>query len=70
MAEHTCPKCHAEMEPGFLVDHTYGDAGASEWVEGPAEASFWTGVKLRGRERRRTEAFRCARCGYLELYAR
>ena len=30
-------------------------AAASEWVEGPVEASFWTGVKLRGRERRREQ---------------
>lgn len=70
MAEPTCPKCRAEMEPGFLVDHTYGESSASEWVEGPIEASFWTGVKLRGRERRRVETLRCTGCGYVELYAR
>jgi hypothetical protein len=70
MAEPTCPKCRGEMEPGFVVDHTYGAAGASEWVEGPTEASFWTGVKLRGRDRRRIETLRCVGCGYLELYAR
>ena len=43
MADSACPKCRGEMEPGFLVDHTYGEAGASEWVEGPVEASRWTG---------------------------
>jgi hypothetical protein len=57
------------MEAGFLVDHTYGTAAASEWVEGPVEASFWTGVKLKGRERRRVNTWRCLRCGYLESYA-
>lgn len=70
MADPSCPKCKGEMEPGFLVDHTYGSAAASEWVEGPVEASIWTGVKLRGRERRRVDTFRCVRCGYLECYAR
>jgi hypothetical protein len=65
-----CLKCNGAMERGFLVDHTYGASAASEWVEGPVEASFWTGVKLRGRERRRIEMFRCERCGYLESYAR
>ena len=69
MADPTCPKCRGEMEDGFLVDHTYGTAAASEWVEGPVEASFWTGVKLRGRERRRVSTWRCLRCGYLESYA-
>jgi predicted nucleic-acid-binding Zn-ribbon protein len=69
MPDPTCPKCRGEMEDGFLVDHTYGTAAASEWVEGPVEASFWTGVKLRGRERRRVNTWRCLRCGYLESYA-
>jgi hypothetical protein len=58
------------MEPGFLVDHSYATVEAPEWVEGPVEASVWTGVKLRGRERRRVETYRCVRCGYLESYAR
>jgi hypothetical protein len=69
MADPTCPKCRGEMEAGFLVDHTYATSAASEWVEGPVEASFWTGVKLRGRERRRVNTWRCVRCGYLESYA-
>lgn len=38
MADPTCPRCGGEMEAGFLVDHTYGTAAASEWVEGPVEA--------------------------------
>jgi hypothetical protein len=63
------PKCGAEMEPGFVVDHTYGMAEASEWVEGPVERSFWTGVNLRNRERRRVETARHVRCGFLESYA-
>jgi hypothetical protein len=58
------------MEPGFVVDQSYGTAEASEWVEGPVEKSFWTGVKLRGRDRRRIDTYRCVRCGYLESYAR
>lgn len=70
MAEPTCPKCGADMEPGFVVDHSYGTAAASEWIEGPVEASMWTGVRLRGRDRRRIDSFRCVGCGYLELYAR
>ena len=55
MAEPTCQKCGADMEPGFVVDHSYGTAAASEWIEGPVEASH---------------SFRCVGCGYLELYAR
>ncbi len=71
MAEPVCPKCHAEMEPGFLIEHgDYGQAGTSEWAEGPPERSVWTGIKLRGKERRRVDTYRCVRCGFLESYAR
>jgi Domain of unknown function (DUF6487) len=70
MAEPDCPKCRAKMEPGFVVDRgDYGSVGASEWAEGPPEKSMWTGVKLRGKERRRIDTYRCAQCGYLEFYA-
>jgi len=31
------------MEEGFTLDHSSGESLAAEWVEGPAEKSFWTG---------------------------
>jgi len=31
---------------------------------------MWTGVRLRGRDHRHIDSFRCMGCGYLELYAR
>ncbi len=58
------------MKLGFLVDHSYGTATAAEWVEGQVEKSIWTGVKLRGKDRRGIDTYRCVRCGYLESYAR
>jgi hypothetical protein len=70
MAEPTCPKCRATMERGFLVDNSYGAVAEPQWAEGPVEKSFWTGVKMHGRERRRVETYRCQSCGYLESYAR
>jgi len=41
-----------------------------EWVEGPVERSFWTGVKMRGKERRHVMTNRCVSCGYLESFAK
>jgi hypothetical protein len=58
------------MELGFVVDRTYGGYAAPEWAEGEAQRSFWTGVKLGGKERHPIQTFRCSRCGYLESYAR
>ena len=57
------------MEPGFVLDQTYGANTQSAWVEGPPETSFWTGLKLKGRERIPVRTFRCPSCGYLESYA-
>ncbi len=65
-----CPKCRKEMERGFLLDQAYGTAKASDWIKGPVERSFWTGVKTRGKERRSVVTYRCVGCGYLESYAK
>lgn len=70
MREPTCPKCQHDMEPGFVVDHTYGGVASPEWAEGVPDRSIWTGVKMKGKERFRVETFRCTRCGFLESYAR
>jgi len=67
--EPVCPKCSAKMDPGFVLDQTYGANTQSTWIEGPATRSFWTGVKLKGRERVPVTTLRCRRCGYLESYA-
>lgn len=57
------------MEPGYLLDLTYGSRGPTEWVEGVPERSFWTGTKLGGRDRYVVETFRCEDCGALRSYA-
>jgi Domain of unknown function (DUF6487) len=68
----TCPKCAKSMEPGFVIDKTYGEDYSSppEWAEGAPEPSFWTGVKLKDKQRHPVSTFRCPSCGYLESYAR
>ncbi len=70
MSQLICPKCNNAMEPGFVVDHTYGGYAAPEWAEGAAQPSLWTGLKMSGKERHPVQTFRCVRCGYLESYAR
>jgi predicted RNA-binding Zn-ribbon protein involved in translation (DUF1610 family) len=39
------------------------------WVKGKAEVTFWSGAKIKGKERIEVTAFRCPRCGRVELYA-
>ena len=58
------------MEAGFVLDHqahAYGTQSA--WIEGAPERAFWTGVKLKGRQRLPVTTYRCPKCGFLESYA-
>lgn len=64
-----CPKCPGKMEEGFVLDQTYGANTQSAWIEGEPVRSFWTGVKLKGKDRIPVTTLRCSRCGYLESYA-
>lgn len=64
-----CTKCAAEMKEGFVLDSTYGGRLVSRWVSGKPEESFWTGLKVEGREQLVVQTFRCVACGYLESYA-
>ena len=70
MASHaTCPKCSGRMEEGFLLDCTHGGTLQATWVDGSPTRSFWTGIKLKGKERLPVTTFRCTKCGYLESFA-
>ena len=65
----TCLRCGSEMEEGYLLDETHGGYRATQWVEDPPEKSVWTGVRTRGHRRLPLKAFRCVRCGAVDLYA-
>jgi len=65
-----CMKCGGRMEQGFVVDHqTHGARAVARWIAGAPRKSFWWGLKTSGGSLP-IGVFRCARCGYLESYAR
>ena len=65
-----CPKCEEAMVQGFIPDFFHHSAsGVGGWHEGAPKASFWTGTKASLSEGMPVGAFRCNRCGFLELYA-
>ena len=71
MNQPKCARCSASMQRGFLFDRSHHDSGkAASWIEGAPERSFWGGTKTRGKARHPITAYRCERCGYVELYAR
>jgi hypothetical protein len=58
------------MEEGFIADRGQGDRIKPDtWVAGKPEVTFWSGAKVKGRERIEVTALRCPRCGRVELYA-
>lgn len=65
-----CPKCDGTMQLGFLPDASYGTTTVSTWYPGKAQKSFWQGTKIDREDSITVDAFRCERCGFVELYAR
>ncbi len=57
------------MADGFVLDRTYGAYTQANWVDGEPVPSFWTGVKLKGKEQIPVKTLRCESCGFLESYA-
>ncbi len=65
-----CVKCEGFMEEGFIADRgDYEVKTVNKWVEGKPVKSFWTGIKVSGRQQIEIRTYRCANCGYLESYA-
>ncbi|MEJ2239276.1 MAG: PF20097 family protein [Gemmatimonadales bacterium] len=64
-----CVACGVRMEQGFIADRGQGDRIKPDtWVEGKPDVSFWSGAKIKGKERFEITALRCPRCGRIELY--
>ena len=57
------------MEPGYIVDEGHGTRTVAQWIQGEPERSWWTGLKLRGKDKLDITTCRCRRCGFLESYA-
>jgi hypothetical protein len=58
------------MAQGFILDHTYGARVVSHWGPGAPLKTFWAGTKVPEGEMVPIGAYRCAGCGFLEMYAR
>jgi hypothetical protein len=65
-----CPKCHGEMVRGFIFESQGPRRIVSAWVEGAPEKSVLHGAKVDRAKAIPVGVFRCARCGFLESYAR
>ena len=64
-----CPKCNGEMVQGFVPDYSHGATIVSAWQEGQPKKSFWRRTQATFSKGIPIGAFRCHKCGFLELYA-
>ena len=66
----TCSKCAGELEEGYVLDQGYAPRKlVSSWVRGAPRLGF-LGLGLAVEASKRIVAWRCTRCGLLEMYAR
>src|SRR5512140_2962700 len=65
----SCPRCNTTLERGYLADIGQGDATqVANWIGG-APDKHWYGLKTKGHDKMPLSAYRCDRCGYVELHA-
>ena len=66
-----CASCDGSLEEGFLLDRRRGfSAYAGEWVAGAPEKQLLPGrVKFVAKRRMPVSAWRCTKCGALQLFA-
>ena len=70
MRSHNCPKCQGSMSVGFATVATDSGSKPVNWVEGEPVRNMWGWLKLGKKAKREIQTWRCARCGFLESYAR
>lgn len=70
MPRETCSDCGGALVRGFLLDQGHSARYVQRWIEGEPSGGFWTGLKLKGRDCRSVESWRCSSCGLLKSYAR
>jgi Domain of unknown function (DUF6487) len=69
-AQMKCPKCTGNMVQGFVPDfYSHSAVIVGSWHAGQPKKSFWTQTTAPRAEGIPIGAFRCEKCGYLELYA-
>ena len=57
------------MSEGVIADAGPGGYLVSAWHAGAPVVSRWLGLKVNKKTLIRTTAYRCGRCGFIELYA-
>lgn len=65
-----CDRCEGPMERGFVADTAHSSRRPGVWAEGLPESGIFGIKQFRKRRRFVIQAWRCTKCGWLDLYAR
>ena len=66
----TCSHCAEPMSEGFIADTGHhGIVDVATWIEGEPEKSLIGSTKTNFRNRFLMQAYRCPKCGRVELFA-
>ena len=65
--ERYCPHCNSPMDPGFLEDQGQS-TGSLRWIPEKMEKGVFGGTRLFGKRRHDVHAYRCTKCGRLDLF--
>lgn len=62
-----CPHCNGQLQPGFLEDQGQS-TGFLRWIPGELDKGLFGYAKRFMKDRSDVHAYRCVRCGRLELF--
>jgi hypothetical protein len=57
------------LQPGFIEDNAPHGRGAAQWVAGAIQRNLLGYARTARRPHLQIEAFHCAQCGHLEMFA-
>ncbi len=64
-----CLRCNLPMEQGYMADRGHGNTkNVANWIEGAPDVR-WYGLKTSGHPQLPVAAYRCTKCGFVELRA-
>jgi hypothetical protein len=69
LPELKCLRCNEPMEKGFVMDFAGSRGVPARWVVGEPQKTLMGEVAYTDRENKGIAAYRCRKCGHLELFA-
>lgn len=63
-----CSRCDGDLTLGFIEDKADRGSNVLSWIGEPSQTGAFGGAKVMGKKRQEVKAFRCKKCGHLDLF--